>query len=252
MIKFFRKIRQNLLSEGKNVKYLKYAFGEIVLVVFGILIAIWINKWNESKDQHSSSKEYLVLVNDEIKINLEYMSAVLASSEKEIIDTEFFIQYLNLKDTLEISDSIVNTIVDRIEGSTTVKISSSAIEDFKNSGSIGAIKSKSVRKRLLLIEAWYQTFERYNVEIGEEWDNYLFPYFLKNSTFSNSKMTSNLTKEIEIDFDINRSAFVHNKELNNLLLNHLKATNSSVILNKYWIEALEELSKDLDDYLNSN
>jgi len=48
MIKFFRKIRQNLLSEGKTGKYLKYAIGEIVLVVIGILIALQINNWNES------------------------------------------------------------------------------------------------------------------------------------------------------------------------------------------------------------
>jgi len=39
MIKFFRKIRQNLLSEGKTGKYFKYAIGEIFLVVIGILIA---------------------------------------------------------------------------------------------------------------------------------------------------------------------------------------------------------------------
>ncbi len=39
MIKFFRKIRQNLLNEGKTTKYFKYAIGEIVLVVIGILIA---------------------------------------------------------------------------------------------------------------------------------------------------------------------------------------------------------------------
>ena len=47
MLKFFRKIRQNLLSEGKTGKYIKYAFGEIILVVIGILIALQINTWNE-------------------------------------------------------------------------------------------------------------------------------------------------------------------------------------------------------------
>ena len=47
MIKLFRKIRQNLLSEGKTGRYLKYAIGEIVLVVIGILIALQINNWNE-------------------------------------------------------------------------------------------------------------------------------------------------------------------------------------------------------------
>lgn len=47
MIKFFRHVRKKLLSEGKFSKYLTYAFGEIVLVVIGILIALQINTWNE-------------------------------------------------------------------------------------------------------------------------------------------------------------------------------------------------------------
>lgn len=49
MIKILRKIRQNLLSEGKTIKYFKYAIGEIVLVVIGILIALQINNWNEKR-----------------------------------------------------------------------------------------------------------------------------------------------------------------------------------------------------------
>lgn len=59
MIKFFRKIRQNLLSEGKTGKYLKYAVGEIILVVFGILIALQINNWNEGRKQFRKSKALL-------------------------------------------------------------------------------------------------------------------------------------------------------------------------------------------------
>jgi hypothetical protein len=51
MIKFFRRIRQNLLNEGKTSKYFKYAIGEIVLVVIGILIALQINNWNENRKE---------------------------------------------------------------------------------------------------------------------------------------------------------------------------------------------------------
>ena len=46
MIKFFRKIRYNLMEQNKTGKCLKYAIGEIVLVVIGILIALSINNWN--------------------------------------------------------------------------------------------------------------------------------------------------------------------------------------------------------------
>lgn len=47
MIKFYRKIRYNLMSENKTGRYLKYAIGEIILVVIGILIALQVNNWNQ-------------------------------------------------------------------------------------------------------------------------------------------------------------------------------------------------------------
>ena len=50
MIKFFRKIRQKLLTENKFSKYLLYAIGEIVLVVIGILIALQIKNIGETSD----------------------------------------------------------------------------------------------------------------------------------------------------------------------------------------------------------
>ncbi|OIQ36706.1 MAG: hypothetical protein BM563_10345, partial [Bacteroidetes bacterium MedPE-SWsnd-G1] len=65
MIKFFRKIRQQLLNEGKTSKYFKYAIGEIVLVVIGILIALQINTWNQqSLNNIESSSIVLSIAND--------------------------------------------------------------------------------------------------------------------------------------------------------------------------------------------
>jgi hypothetical protein len=49
MIKFFRHIRKSLIQEHNMGKYVKYAIGEILLVVMGILIALQINNWNENK-----------------------------------------------------------------------------------------------------------------------------------------------------------------------------------------------------------
>ncbi|MBT8219942.1 MAG: hypothetical protein KJP00_08955, partial [Bacteroidia bacterium] len=52
MIKFFRKIRQRLLTENKFSNYFIYAIGEIILVVIGILIALQFNTWQiEKKDR---------------------------------------------------------------------------------------------------------------------------------------------------------------------------------------------------------
>lgn len=59
MKKLFRKIRQNLVMENKTGKYFKYAIGEFVLVVIGILIALQINNWNEY--EKAKTKEVYVL-----------------------------------------------------------------------------------------------------------------------------------------------------------------------------------------------
>lgn len=58
MIKFFRKIRQEMLTKNKIGKYLFYAFGEIVLVVIGILIALSINNWNENQKKEKLKVSY--------------------------------------------------------------------------------------------------------------------------------------------------------------------------------------------------
>ena len=74
MIKFFRKIRQKLLSENKFSKYLIYAIGEIVLVVIGILIALQINNWNEERKanlrEHSLYQNIITdLDNEDVRLN---------------------------------------------------------------------------------------------------------------------------------------------------------------------------------------
>lgn len=65
MIKIFREIRYDLMKKNKTGKYLKYAIGEIVLVVIGILIALQINNWNENKKKYKLRTAYKnSLIND--------------------------------------------------------------------------------------------------------------------------------------------------------------------------------------------
>ena len=71
MIKFFRKIRQNLLMENKTSKYFKYAIGEIVLVVIGILIALQINIWNQEKNNEQKVIKTLQQVQKDLLNDLQ-------------------------------------------------------------------------------------------------------------------------------------------------------------------------------------
>ena len=67
MIKFFRKIRQQLLLQNRFRKYILYAIGEIVLVMIGILLALQVNNWNQSRQD----KKFETTMLHEIKGSLE-------------------------------------------------------------------------------------------------------------------------------------------------------------------------------------
>ena len=74
MIKFFRKIRQKMLTENKFSKYLIYAIGEIILVIIGILIALGINENAKDKSNLKLRDLYIIQLNDEANRNIERLN----------------------------------------------------------------------------------------------------------------------------------------------------------------------------------
>ena len=88
MFKFFRNIRQSLLMKDKITKYYKYAFGEIILVVIGILIALSINNWNEARKNRI---EQLILINniiEDLRLDSIHINKSLSEvgNQKRLVD----------------------------------------------------------------------------------------------------------------------------------------------------------------------
>lgn len=84
-MKLFRKTRYTQIQDGNTKKYLKYAVGEIVLVVIGILIALQINNWNQAKKDDNALKEYLVKIKSHTKEDL-YKLDSLSRGRTQIAD----------------------------------------------------------------------------------------------------------------------------------------------------------------------
>lgn len=101
MIKFFRTIRQHLLMENKTGKYLKYAIGEIVLVVIGILIALSINNWNEGRKDRLKERAYLEGIRDDLTEDIKYVDFIIPFNE-------------NRKDDYARVDSLVQVRSDKL------------------------------------------------------------------------------------------------------------------------------------------
>ena len=94
MIKFFRKIRQNLLMENKTGKYLKYAIGEIVLVVIGILIAFGINQSVKERNNLELRNAYINQLNNEADRNIKELNDLKIKTNDLIKDVNTLIKIL--------------------------------------------------------------------------------------------------------------------------------------------------------------
>ena len=84
MIKFFRNIRKNLLAQGKTTKYFKYAIGEIILVVIGILLALSINTWNETRKEKAIVKNVLKNIRYDLQADTTEFTRLIQKIPKEL------------------------------------------------------------------------------------------------------------------------------------------------------------------------
>ncbi|TXD54372.1 MULTISPECIES: DUF6090 family protein [unclassified Polaribacter] len=143
MFKFFRKIRFNLLLKNKTSKHFKYALGEIILVVIGVLIAFQINNWKESKN--ASKKELALLVN--IKSDLESDVSNLKRQHSSFVQRE-----ANSELAIELSYKAktvkdINLVSDLTEPLwNALYINQNTYHEMINSGSMYSMKNKGLKK----------------------------------------------------------------------------------------------------------
>lgn len=96
MLRFFSKIRYTLAAENKVSKYGRYAFGEILLVVIGILIALQINNWNENRKRRI--------------LRQEYTSSLIADFKRDTAQFNSYLNYnLQQKSMLDSLKAVLNT-----------------------------------------------------------------------------------------------------------------------------------------------
>ncbi|MDT0622672.1 DUF6090 family protein [Croceitalea vernalis] len=163
MIKFFRKIRQNLLLENKTGKYLKYAIGEILLVVIGILLALQINNWNERRKLKINDLQLCKeLLNDAIADSIFYESRHVGLNELKAT-----VNYILEKPELRKPDSTITELVNEGDQFMTIigfRYLSNVVSNRKNS--IQELQSKSVinalRRYFLRYDYVAAAFQRLN------------------------------------------------------------------------------------------
>ncbi len=142
MIKVFRKIRQNLLTENRVSKYLLYSLGEIVLVVIGILIALSINNWNEARKLEIAELDILRgikknLLMDTIDLN-HNIRRFREMNERDSIALSYLMNKKPLDDIVE------EKLTDLWRSNITLILHTSYFDGAKNKG-LSIISNKSLR-----------------------------------------------------------------------------------------------------------
>lgn len=151
MIKFFRRIRQNLLNEGKTSKYFKYAIGEIILVVIGILIALQINNWNEHRKMNLQEQELLQGLEIEFTINHDRLEKVIQLQQKSNESANKIMTYFN-KDISNISEAKFDSLQNNIYNAWTFNPRKGLLNSVITSGQINLITNVELKNQLASFE----------------------------------------------------------------------------------------------------
>jgi len=146
MIKFFRKIRYDLIENHKTGKYFKYAIGEIVLVVIGILIALQINNWNENRKNKITEADYYCRILDDFLINEKLIDETIEITSYKVDVCKQIIVDLNTFPNNK--SKILNNFLIGIRQNVFVP-SMVAFKDLSSSGNLHLLKDIELKNRLI-------------------------------------------------------------------------------------------------------
>ena len=162
MINFYRKIRKKLADDNKPLKYMRYAIGEIVLVVIGILIALSINNWNEVRKERIMEQEiYNNLLTDinEDSITLKERMTLSMNESKAL--NNFVHNAYNIQKTTK---DYINLLSPVLWNADNFILQDKTFDELVNSGKLGLIKDKSLKNKIL---DYYKSYDIAGAHIAE-------------------------------------------------------------------------------------
>lgn len=177
MIKFFRQIRQRLLTEnppersgsvqaGKISKYLLYAFGEIILVVIGILIALAVNNWNrEIKDQRLGDNLLARIHRDLVQDTVNFKSVIIRNNELREDLKVILVGLYDGVDNIEEVQNMSKTWDQMLDQA--FSPNDNTYRSMLSSGSLGLIRNPELKEEILDLYSEYDQTRTLLSSIGE-------------------------------------------------------------------------------------
>ncbi|MBT8275749.1 MAG: hypothetical protein KJO39_06380 [Bacteroidia bacterium] len=242
------------MSENKTGRYLKYAIGEILLVVFGILIALLINNWNEERKDRNREQVILNNLKSDFTTSINNVNDAYNSFMQAYDASVTLLEIIRSEDDIDSSE--IEQLVDDILNKTkSLDIITGSINEMLNTGSINLIRDINLKTQL---SNWsfHQTDTEDDIVIYRA---YLFDFFIPSLT--NKVRLRNMGVLEFFDEDLNlkdiapsnfsidynqtiRSVEFENEVYNNAL-NYMYALNSYKLFNDYLKGTLELIEANI-------
>ena len=203
MIKFFRKIRFKLMETGlptregtvdevgkttkpasQRWRYFKYAIGEIVLVVIGILIALSINNWNEQRKEASNETKILKTLNAEFSHNSFALDTVLERLYGMEQALTFVFRNIKPKPNLNFSSNQIDSLLNKTLSNPYWTRSEYALRNLESSGKISTLSSELLKNKLYEWSLVATDIEDKESDFSRGFNN-LLSYYKENGSLRN-------------------------------------------------------------------
>jgi len=222
MIKFFRKIRYDLMKKNKTGKYFKYAIGEIVLVVIGILIALSINNWNQNRINTGKQQDYLNGLKNDLEIQIRLFNFSDQFIDRIISEGESILADFSSLGKLTKIDSINRKLTTLMYTQQYPEITTT-FNELNSTGQFSLIKKKSIRSQVI---QYYQKTEYSKTAIDGNINNVIYTQIFpiiksmviinpENFGFENNEI--NLMNNLKTTFENNLNDSIKEFELLNAI-----------------------------------
>jgi hypothetical protein len=181
MIKFFRKIRQRLLTENKFSRYLLYAAGEILLVMIGILLALQVSNWNTTKQNRSIERNFLKNLKIDLEIDIYNLDSL---SKDRISKAESAFKLLKLPGATSMKELItLDSLESNVFGWTSFIPRTTTRQELISSGQLSIIKNDSIKALILILNQENDKIVVSREHMRREYEHYLYDRSMNNKSF---------------------------------------------------------------------
>ena len=158
MLNSLRKIRSKLLEEGNLKKYLAYAVGEIIIVVVGILLALYLNNWNQKRTNDKLEIQYYQSMKNQLNEDLNAISGEIDYNQTYLNQFSYAKRLILLNDKSK-TDTLGKIVRNMVKFSD-FRRKSNVYQTLLNSGEIIIIKNHKITDRLQRLEENYNYINR--------------------------------------------------------------------------------------------